>query len=55
MNQCKIIYIENYSKYLFAFALILFSFALLIFLIEINLSSKALKTHLEDIGDKENN
>jgi len=46
---------NNYSKYLFAFALILFSFALLIFLIEINLSSKALKTHLEDIGDKENN
>ena len=46
---------NNYSKYLFAFALILFSFALFIFLIEINLSSKALKTHLEDIGDKENN
>ena len=42
------------SKYLFALALIFFSFALFIFLIEINLSSKALKTHLEDIEEKEN-
>ena len=46
---------NDHSKYLFALALILFSFALFIFLIEINLSSKALKTHLEDIEDKENN
>ena len=46
---------NNYSKYLFSLALIFFSFALFIFLIEINLSSKALKTHLEDIEDKENN
>ncbi len=46
---------NNYSKYLFALALIFFSIALFIFLIEINLSSKALKTHLEDIEYKENN
>ena len=39
------------SPYLFSLALILFSFALLIFVIEINLSSYALKTHLEDIED----
>jgi len=38
---------------LFALALILFSFALIIFIIEINLSSKALKTHLEDLEEKE--
>ena len=43
---------NNYSKYLFTLALIFFSFALFIFLIEINLSSKALKTHLEDIEEK---
>ena len=44
---------SDVSKYLFAFALILFSFALIIFIIEINLSSKALKTHLEDLEEKE--
>ncbi len=39
------------SPYLFSLALILFSFALLIFVVEINLSSYALKTHLEDIEE----
>ncbi len=39
--------------YMFALALILFSCALCIFIIEINLSSQALKTHLEDIEDNE--
>lgn len=37
------------APYLFSFALILFSFALLVFIVEINLSSRALKTHLENI------
>ena len=40
------------APYFFAFALIIFSTALFIFLIEINLSSHALKTHLEDLEDK---
>ncbi len=43
---------SNHSQYLFTLALIFFSAALFIFLIEINLSSKALKTHLEDIEEK---
>ena len=46
------IYYPPITSYLFSFALILFSYALLIFVIEINLSSNALKTHLEDIGEK---
>ena len=33
----------------FMLALLLFSFAILVFLIEIQLSSKALKTHLDDL------
>ena len=40
------------APYLFAMALLIFSTALIIFLIEINLSSQALKTHLEDLEDK---
>lgn len=43
-----------FALYIFSSALILFSFALCIFIIEINLSSQALKTHLEDIEDKKN-
>ncbi len=42
------------APYLFAMALLIFSTALIIFLIEINLSSQALKTHLEDLEDKNN-
>ncbi len=33
----------------FVLALLLFSFAILVFLVEIQLSSKALKTHLDDL------
>ncbi len=40
------------APYLFAMALLIFSIALFIFLIEINLSSHALKTHLEDLEEK---
>ena len=40
------------APYLFAMAILIFSTALIIFLIEINLSSQALKTHLEDLEDK---
>ena len=40
------------AAYLFAVALLIFSTALIIFLVEINLSSQALKTHLEDLEDK---
>tara|TARA_B100000963_G_scaffold166845_1_gene144824 strand:- start:1337 stop:1753 length:417 start_codon:yes stop_codon:yes gene_type:complete len=42
------------APYFFALALVIFSTALVIFLIEINLSSHALKTHLEDLEDKKN-
>ena len=37
----------------FMVALVFFSVAILVFLIEIHLSSKALKTHLEDLKDLE--
>ena len=40
------------TPYFFALALVIFATALVIFLIEINLSSHALKTHLEDFEDK---
>ena len=40
------------APYLFAIAIVIFSTALIIFLIEINLSSQALKTHLEDLEEK---
>ena len=40
------------APYLFAMAILIFSIALFIFLIEINLSSHALKTHLEDLEEK---
>ena len=43
------------APYLFAIALLIFSIALFIFLIEINLCSHALKTHLEDLEEKKNN
>ena len=43
------------APYLFATALLLFTTALFIFLIEINLSSHALRTHLEDLEEKKNN
>ena len=39
------------APYIFVLALILFSFALSIFIVEIIISSRALKTHLEDIGE----
>lgn len=42
------------APYIFVLALILFSFALAIFIVEIIISSKALKAHLEDIGEKKN-
>ena len=42
------------APYLFAMAILIFSTALIIFLIEIFLSSQALKTHLEDLEDKNN-
>ena len=42
------------TPYFFSLALVIFATALVIFLIEINLSSHALKTHLEDFEDKKN-
>ena len=48
------IYYPPITSYLFSFCITLFSFALLIFVIEINVSSNALKTHLEDIGEQKN-
>ena len=42
----------EHAVFLFCLALILFSMALCVFIIEINLSSFALKTHLEDLEDK---
>lgn len=39
------------APYIFVLALILFSLALGIFIVEIIISSRALKTHLEDIGE----
>ena len=44
---------SSITPYLFALALVIFSTALLIFLIEINLSSHALRTHLQDLEDKQ--
>lgn len=43
----------NRSVIFFLVALGFFSFAIIVFLIEIHLSSKALKTHLEDLRDLE--
>ena len=42
------------TPYFFSLALVIFATALVIFLIEINLSSHALKTHLEDFEYKNN-
>ena len=39
------------AKYIFIFSVIIFSIALLIFIFEIQLSSKALKKHLEDLEE----
>ena len=38
-----------YALFLFILALVFFSLAIIIFLVEINISSKALKTHLQDL------
>jgi hypothetical membrane protein len=46
------IFNNKISPYLFVLALVFFSSAICIFLIEINLSSHALKAHLEDIEEK---
>ena len=43
----------NRSVFFFLVALGFFSIAIIVFLIEIHLSSKALKTHLEDLKDLE--
>ena len=43
------IYGDEIAIYFFSIALILFSLALCVFIVEINLSSRALKTHLKDI------
>ena len=45
------IYNLEIASFFFILALVLFSVALFVFLIEINLSSKALKTHIEDLCD----
>ncbi len=42
----------SHAAIIFSLALLLFSLALCVFIIEINLSSFALKTHLEDLEDK---
>ena len=47
------IYEIKSSVIFFIIALILFCIAIIVFLIEIHLSSKALKTHLEDLKDLE--
>ncbi len=41
---------DQIAVYFFSLALILFSLALCIFVIEINLSSRALKTHLKELS-----
>ena len=46
------IFNNKIPPYLFLLALVFLSFSLCVFLIEINLSSHALKTHLEDLEDK---
>jgi Zn-dependent membrane protease YugP len=45
------IYNLKIASFFFIIALIIFSIALFVFLIEINLSSQALKTHIEDLCD----
>ncbi len=49
------IYFLNISLILFITALFFFALAICVFLIEINISTKALKTHLEDLEDLDEN
>ena len=49
------IYFLDISLILFITALFFFALAICVFLIEINISSKALRTHLEDLEDLEEN
>ena len=45
------IYKIKFALILFIFALIFFSISIIVFLFEIHISSKALKTHLEDLEE----
>lgn len=47
------IYKIKFALILFIFALIFFSISIIVFLFEIHISSKALKTHLEDLEEIE--
>ena len=49
------IYFLDISLILFITALFFFALAICVFLIEINISTKALRTHLEDLEDLEEN
>ena len=49
------IYFLNISLILFIIALFFFALAICVFLIEINISTKALRTHLEDLEDLDEN
>ena len=49
------IYFLDISLILFITALIFFALAICVFLIEINISTKALRTHLEDLEDLDEN
>ena len=49
------IYFLNISLILFITALFFFALAICVFLIEINISTKALRTHLEDLEDLDEN
>ena len=49
------IYFLDISLILFIIALFFFALAICVFLIEINISTKALRTHLEDLEDLDEN
>ena len=49
------IYFLDFSLILFITALFFFALAICVFLIEINISTKALRTHLEDLEDLDEN
>ena len=49
------IYFLDISLILFITALFFFALAICVFLIEINISTKALRTHLEDLEDLDEN
>ena len=49
------IYFLDISLILFITALFIFALAICVFLIEINISTKALRTHLEDLEDLDEN